>query len=480
MEPDEALYAPFLESLTSRPNTTLVQKSGLVWTDLDEVLDSLPHQKPRDPNSDGPPTRNDTLLVTANLSSYPRTRMTSLYIFQLIKAIRLGTLFQRYGLVRMLIWMRHEDMRPSLLPNAIQFRTRGPLEAELSCEWINEVVGPDSQDTALQESLFSSKKMGTPRERAIEVESARRVLRRLEEQGIKTPEGRETTLLKEVRADAGKAEDLGQQVQPPALAAEYVAELKALEQAYEEGAFKKSSKEYKRMCDLIYRQSSRKKEAESHSELLREYGELMRMRAEGVSEDKVRAAEDEWNEKVSIQDYHRLSNFRILRDNLHLFRQEPPVMLWDRRTLEPLAVSRSEFFPNVPCSLVDVQPKAPNPLMSSHEEGEKIFQLLMKVMMLNSRIPVSQRLDDVWTDASEAILHDCPSLRDQSRGGTGVRKHGEVAVRALNERQWAEIVEAWLKWHFRPSAETLVKQHVEGDEEEDEESGALGSNDLVM
>ena len=492
MEPDEALYAPFLAPLAAQPNTTVLAQSGLVWTDLNSVLESLPDQTPTptlDPSSSPPPpaSRNDTLLVTANLAAYPRTRMTALYLFQLISAIRARTLFQRYGLVRMLLWVRPEDIRPTVLPTAVHQRGRSAIEAELACEWVHEVVGPDGQDPAVQASIYSSKKAGGPRDRAIELASARRVLAALGERGVQIPAGRETRLVREARGlegagDAAAEAALDERMLAPKLDTPYAAELRKLERDFEAGDFEKGSDEHKRLKTLRYRENSDTKQAREYVELLADYAELRRMHASGCPETEIRAAEESWNEKVSGLNGHSLSNFRLLRDNLHLFRQEPPAMHWDRRTLEPLVARGDEFFPNVACSLLDVQPRAVDPLLASDREGGRVLDVLLKVMLRNSRVPAAERLDDVWTDAAEGILAGCPALRDPARGGSAVGGVGAVAVRALNEGQWREIVRAWLGWHFRPGLDTLRRQHAEEEEEDDDEDGpgSQGSNDFLL
>lgn len=475
LEPDEALYAPFLESLASKPGATIIPKSGLVWKDLREVLASLPEQTPRDTNS-APPERNDTLLVTANLSFYPKTKTTALYLFQLISAIRAGTLFQKHGLVRMLIWARPEDIRTTILPSAVQLRGRPAVEAELACEWIDEVVGPDGQDEALQASVYRSKKSGGPRHHALELQSAYRALQRLRERGVTIPKGRETEFLKEARRIRATPEVLAERVLVPGAALPYGNELGELERGYKEGEFKRGSAEYKRLLTLRHRQTSDTKQAGSFVELLRGYSTLRQLRQDGAPAEEIQAAEKAWNDKVDGLNPHALSTFRLVRDNLHLFRQEPPALLWDRRNLEPLAVRPREFFPNVGCSLLDIQPRTPGAAVRGDSEGARVLDLLIKVMLRNSMVGVSERLDDVWPDAAGGVMEGCPSLRDPARGGGGERGHAEVCVRALNAGQWEDIVEAWLKWPFRPGVERLVRQH----EDIDDLEGGEGESDFVL
>ena len=480
MEPDEPLYSPFLEPLTKNPGTTIVPKSGLVWKDLHQVLESLPHQTRLDPHSPTPPPRNDTLLVTVNLCFFPRTRSVALYLYQLLSAIRSGTLFQEYGLVRMLIWVRPEDIRSTILPTTVQLRARSAIEAELACEWINEVVGIDSEDADLQAAIYRSKRSGGPRDRSIELESAYRTWQRLREQGITIPKGRETALIKEAKKIRSNSTLLSTRVHSPNVALPYAEELAELEAALEEGEFEKGSTEYKRLLRLRYRQTNDTKQAGSYVDILQEYATLADLYKSGTaSPEELQEKDRLLNDKVASLNPHSLSTFRLIRDNLHLFRQDPPAMLWDRRTLEPLTVKPEEFFPNVGCSLLDIQPKAINPVLRGSGEGSKVFDLLVKIMLRNSTVPVSERIDDVWPDAAEGILPGCPSLRDPSKGGTFGSEHAELCARALNERQWVQMVEAWMKWPFRPRYERLERQHSEV-EEDDDDSGGTAEGEFVL
>ncbi|KAG8405810.1 hypothetical protein J3458_021741 [Metarhizium acridum] len=149
MDLDAELYKPFLADLISKDNVELIPKSGLVWKDLLEMLrTSLTEQ--RETTQKDTPSRNDTLLVTANLSMFPKKAfhgfdsISSMILYQFISSISTSTLFQRYGLVRMLIWVNDEDKR-RLLPRSINRRKKSAFETELSCEWVHEVAGLDAE-----------------------------------------------------------------------------------------------------------------------------------------------------------------------------------------------------------------------------------------------------------------------------------------------------------------------------------------------
>lgn len=121
MEPDHVAYSPFLKPLLDRPGTVVVPESGVVWSKLSRILtpEFLPHQIPRP--RDAPPERNDTLLVIANINFSPKKKLGqfsslgNLLLYQFIHSVASRSLFQKYGLVRMLIWCGVEEKR-TLLP----------------------------------------------------------------------------------------------------------------------------------------------------------------------------------------------------------------------------------------------------------------------------------------------------------------------------------------------------------------------------
>ena len=463
MEPDDALYKPFLAKLLENPATRLVPKSGMIWPDLDQVLASLPQPEA----GTSSPTRNDSLLVTANLSTFPRTRtlaqMTGLFMYQLISAIRSGKLFQRYGLVRMLIWARPLDARYSILPSTAQRRTKVGIEAEMACEWVHEVAGVDVFDKSV--NAYASRKQGGPRDEWIELLSARRALQQLQVSGIVIPKGRESPMAKKILAHGAAATKNAKAAE--AQTRRYMAELQELEAALKAGKFADDSPSFARLEKLRCRAVLDTRTTGRSLDLLDEYNGIVEHRRQG----KDTAAEElAWQQKIGALSYSSHSAFGQLRDNLHLFQQEPPVLHWDRRRLEPLMVKPSEFFPAIPCSLIDIQPKVVHPMLRPGQSDDKLFDLMVDVLLRNPSIPIGQQLEELWPDSAEPILPRCPSLRDLDRGGV---LDGEVPVRALNEAQLVEILGAWEKWPFRPSLDRLKHQHVGLDDDVDEDGDGI-------
>ncbi|GJC85463.1 hypothetical protein ColLi_08301 [Colletotrichum liriopes] len=444
MEPDEDLYRPFLEPLLERPNTQLLPQSGILWKELNEVLRHIKNQTPKPRGPGAVPERNDTLLVTANLSFYPKKRyrafdsVTQLVLYQLISSIRNGSLFQNF------------------LTRNIQGRKKSVLEAEFACEHLAEVASRDVQLDSKADTWFV-------RDRWLDVDSTKKTMARMKENGLAIPEGRKQEMTRRIEEHmTGDGPQAG--VQAPHLSRPYIAELEALEQAYREGKIdkeNKASREWKRLVYLRHQTKRHEEEAENYRDLLE-------------------ARDRAWNDRVRALGKNFLIDFRLIRDNLHLFQQDPPVLHWDKRPYEPLAVRADEFFPNVECALVDIQPKAMHPLLRETGPGTSragdMFELLQRSMLAASLEPVSKSVERIWPGAAEGILPHCPSLRDPAHGGLPGTGQGELCARALNEKQWTELLEAFMAWPFRPSYEELIGRLADEVETADDDNNGAGSS----
>lgn len=467
LEPDAELYGPFLEPLTSRPNVTLLPKSGIVWSELNEVLteEHLPHQVERDPRTETP-QRNDTLLVTANLSFFPKRRyrsfanVTQLLLYQFINSIRSGTLFQKYGLVRMLIWVGEEE-KSAIVPRTIQRRKRLSIDAEMSTEYVAEVAGADA----------AKGQDGSPdrfaRDHAIDLESVRGVLERMTASGAAIPPGRETSLVREFTA-LSKATQAAVQAgsKPAVFDRPYRAELERLEADFAAGKISAAADQQRqrRLTDLRYKVQ----------------WELRRHQAihDMLSDTTITPAE--WADRIKRLDKYLRIEFLLTRDNLHVFRQDPHVLTWDRRPVEPLAVRDTEFFPNVPCALLDIQPKATHPLLREMGPGTNragdMFAVILSSMMRSSIDPLGKVLESIYPGAKDGVLPNCPSLT----AGAGMPSgYAEWNARSLNERQLVEILEAWMEWPFRPRfSELVARESEDSDLAGEDESGAVQMGDF--
>jgi mitochondrial transcription factor 1 len=463
MEPDETLYRPFLEPLLSKPNTTLIPKSGILWKELSDVWQYLPHQADASglATETSAPTRNDTLLVTANLASHPKKRyrtfdsMAVMFMYQLLSSIKTGSLFQKYGLVRMLVWMNDEDKR-TFLPHCAQKRMKSAMTAEFSCDWMTEIAGMD------RSARNSPSAKTAVRDSWLDMESGHATLRRMADAGVSMPQSRETNYVQRLlKMDPDIGRNRTGESKTPWLERPYLSELKDLEGAHAASEFARGSTEYKRLTNLRTASKKAGKDAHLHVQLLQERDAIADLREAGITDEAtIQVRERIWNDKVRALGKNIRIDFRQLRDNLHIFQQTPPVLHWDRRSVEPLAVQSTEFFPNIECCLLDIQPKAMHPLLremgpNSSRAGD-MFELMLGSLVHSSVDPLSKALESLWPGAPEGIIPHCPSLRERSLGGMPGAEYAELCPRVLNERQWMEILGAWMKWPFRPSYHDMV------------------------
>ncbi|KAH6670322.1 hypothetical protein F5X68DRAFT_159263 [Plectosphaerella plurivora] len=456
MEPDAELYKPFLEPLLSRPGTRLVPRSGILWKELNEAMTFLEHQKEVPVDLTKERERNDTLIVTANICASPSRRyrsfdsMAILILFQLITSIRTSSIFQKYGLIRMLVWVNDEDKR-SFLPRIIQKRNKSALDAEFACEWFAEVAGKDPG--AVEYEGDKLKKTGT-RDHALDLQSSRNAMKRMAASNIDIIPDRLMMATKEaMETSEDSVEAGGANYMRP-----WVADLEALKKADGEGKIARHTEDYKRLVSRRALLAFEDREAKKHFDLIKQADDLAALHAEGSK--KLAKSIEEFNE--SVEKLSRLSRdqFRLTRNNEIVFKQDPPVMLWDRRPWEPLKAEPDEFYPKNDCALLDIQPKSMHPLLrAAGEKGDRpsdILDLMHRALADESRTPISKGLQKLWPGALEGVMPHCPSLKDPAQGGHPVEGYAEITPRILNEKQWIEILEAFLKWPFRPSYAEMV------------------------
>ncbi|KAI3339529.1 hypothetical protein F4824DRAFT_455689 [Ustulina deusta] len=454
LEPDADLYRPFLQPLLDQPGTALVPKSGIIWRELNSVLtpEYLPHQViPDDLN-----VRNDTLLVTANLAFHPKKRylnfdsIASLLLHQFASAIRTGGLFQRYGLVRMLIWTRSDD-KASFLPRTIQKRRRQALENDLVCEWVREVCGSEAMSGAWY-----------VRDDAMDDASRLATIKRMQAAKLQIPSGREPDGFLEALA-AGRGRRRMPGVHPPTFKRRYYDILAGLQAASaEQGGFDKDSDDLKTMNTYRWRAATDVRKTEKMLHCSRGLDDIIALhKSKTATAEEIAAAELEWQAQVRECPKTLAYEFVTYKDSLHAFRRTPPLLQWDRRDYEPLTVQAEEFFPNINCSLLDIQPRAPHPLLRQMGPGSNraadTFDIVMGSLMFQATQPLGLGLDALWPGASEYILPRWKSGQDLSNGGFLLHLPGAEAIpRLLDARQWEELFELWMEWPFRPEFNDLV------------------------
>lgn len=137
--------------------------------------------------------------------------------------------------------------------------------------------------------------------------------------------------------------------------------------------------------------------------------------------------------------------FWYISDNRRAFNQNPPLLMWDCRTAEPLIAREDEFYNPTSLALLDFQPRVSDPFPMSATESS-IFQILAGALLSNGCNTIFY-LNSLAPGATEAIAAKVPSLRDSSRGGR--QDLWSLRARCFTPDMFYEITKAWDTWPFK-------------------------------
>lgn len=498
MEPDYKTYLPYLGELLDQEDSKykLLPLSGLLWENLNKLESEghLPHQTLRhfdDPEIEKP---NNTLLLIANLGYWPRkpyigfASVTNLVVHQLLTASRAHSIFQGYGQVRMLIWM-HDLEKRIVLPRLVSNRRKSSVEAEISCEYIHEVAGADQENEVYR------------REQSLDLASGQRVAPKMAAAGLRTPPHRMGVLEAEAAdAELTATETVG--IRRP-----FEEELMDLEERLERKVFPiwrdeegtphytpppvrsrgptKSiitrSKEYKRIQTLRWRlkavgvhNDAIIKKLDSYEALEQEWSELLKS-CQPNKEARMRQVEEAislWRKEMEKETISFQNKMSLHIEERRGMRTEPPLLMWDRRSMEPLIVNSSEFVPQQPMALLDFKPRSIWPVLRDDRlSNYDYFEFMLMGLFIMPTQSIVAGLRGLAPGADEWILPRCPSMKDTTNGG--VADLGLLTVRSLNEQMLKEMFEAFMSWPFRPSKAEMMSRNGSQDVNAGEETEGL-------
>ena len=496
MEPDVELYMPFLDPLLKKQKSTykLVAESGIIWDSYKklEAEGYLAHQKLLSKGDLQLEQSNDSLLFIANLGYYPNKAyqgfpsITTLMIHQLLSAVRTHSIFQSYGLVRMLVWMRDKEKRV-VFPRVISQRKKFAVEAEITCNSIFEIAGSDELPSTWR------------REHALDLEGAQRVLGNMAKYKLKTPDSRIGKLEREASQKANKLIDASAATIRP-----FLKDLEEMEARFarrefcsyydDEGnpvylnsesmpakALRNGTRtpEWTQLLKLRYRLNQANSITDKldyflmeHDSLAAEYSKLQDSDSEEAQHKKAEldGRRSKWRVKVESLPGNLESLLWQRIDDRRAFRQDPPILLWDRREVEPLKVVDKDFFPHQEMCLLDFQPKS----IWSVFKGKDIstydyFDFMIAALYTNPTHSIVRGLKALAPGADEWIIPRCPSLTDTAKGGAIDLE--QLSIRTLNQEMLRELMEAWMEWPFQPTkAEMMVRagtrSNMPGDEDD--------------
>lgn len=357
------------------------------------------------------------------------------------------------------MWMPDSE-KTFILPKTVSFRRRLSLDVEMACH-VEEIAGAgvDTQIATLRETF-------------LEFESSKRVMERMKIQDIQIPFSRQDATLKQLygdllnpaenNTDASK-DRLGMTSASPR---QWHKELKQLEQ-YRDGKLPRVPRAPKgcktepspgrRLTTLKSHFTHQNKIRVKVDELIQEQEAIDRLHFgilhKALNEPERQSKLAELQQRLeAFKD--RLENqtkpFRqVLNnngDNRRAFMKDPPLLMWDRRTAEPLTVREDEFCNPTRLALLDFQPISPNPYSITSAQSV-MFDLVMGGL-LNQRNNTIYCLNSLAPGAADAIIPHVPALQDPQRGGR--YDLSDFRIRCFTPEMFYGIVQAWDNWPFKP------------------------------
>ena len=490
VEPRKDIYLPYLKPLLDTPNSRYHLRDwddSVHWQPNRYVTDGLlPGLETSRSSQHRPTGRNDSLLIVANISALESRRPQD-RDFESHKAlkdfmadVRDGTGFHINGPVRLLMWLKDKEKHP-ILPRNIAQRKGIALTSEMTCHVEEIVSGVDLREKAQK------------REDILNVKSGKRVAERMRRQNILIPTERQGEMQRHFQdilcTAAGDDEVALNELEGAELhtSRKWHDELRQLKADFESGkrprfigcppSMKLRGKrtngpyyhtpEWLRFVQLKRFFKSHKLRMTRLGSLILEQEKLDSLEIgayrEGLSETKrqeIFEQLDRRTREVKAQvislPVHHLTEYKYAIDNRRAFAQDPPLLMWDHRTVEPLLSQKEEFSNPKEMALFDVQPRFPNhyPMTSAQTA---YFHLLINVLFRHNSRNLTI-LKQLAPGAMEALVPRVPALQDPRKGGR--RDLDELRCRLITPEMAYGLALALDSWAFKPTlAVSLMKGH---------------------
>lgn len=489
VEPRRKLYLPWLMPLVEAPESCYHLRDWdepSLWNPTQYIREGLLPDDLGNPNQKN--TCNNALLIVANLTSHFRKNRKPVELatnmFHRMSEVRNKEGFHANGAVRMLVWIP-ENIRSALLPKTVPCRTRLSLQMEMVFH-IEEVI----QGGATVRAGVSK------RPEILDIESTIRVLREMNKKNIHFPDLRRSDVHKRAQeliqdsSGVKLSESTGSLKQSTATPRGWHRELEKLEKDFHDGQFSKfidgsidtepgsdvpkampdqsrPSTKYNRLVELQRNLRWHQKNERIIDELFQEQKVI-----DSLEHDTWRSDLDALEREACIQRVKSLSerlktrleqlSARIRmqyvhhRDEQKGLALDPPLLMWDRRNVEPLTAYTDEVHPKASFSLLDFQPRSSNPYPMTGSQVF-LFDLITRMLFQNTHQGVSI-LDAMAPGASNAIVPKVPSLRDVRRGGC--RDLSSLQNNMLTREMVHGIILAWDGWPFKPTFGQILLKDV--------------------
>lgn len=382
--------------------------------------------------------------------------------------------FHANGPVRMLVWLPEKE-KTSILPHTILYRNSLSLQLEMNCR-IEEVASSGAVSRQRQQQ----------RDQSVELMSRRRVARTMQQLGVKVPFGRQLNSQKEIQDAVAPPDKTGSalQISTASLQARgWHDELQTLRQQFEAGDFARAetdppgksgekvpertqlTPEFARMTELERNLRHIAKRSGEIGIFLREQADIdtLDSQAHDPTLDKAKrlaTLQELQNRRVKLKaDLDNLktprlrADFEFYKQDRRAFAQNPPLLLWDQRSAEPLKAYSEEFYPERDMCLLDVEPHYPLPYPITSAAQASFFSILMASLFRTASNNL-RALDGIAPGAFDAITPKVPALHDPTRGGE--RDLLDLPLRRLTPEMAYGILMAWFDWPFKPELSDLL------------------------
>lgn len=500
VEPLQHLYLPWLKPLVEAPESRYHLRDWdelTSWEPTRYILDGL---LPKDLGTAGI-TRNcnSSLLIIANLAEENRRynlaekNLAALRkkILHLATEMQAQAGFHAYGPVRILIWLP-DHQKLHLLPKTLAYRGSYSLRMEMNCH-IEEIV-------RVEGGVFDKQRR---RPDFLDIESSIRVLTEMKQRNIHISPSRQGDIQQRAQkylkssasAKIGRHQD--PQENAVAIPRGWHREMEQLEKDFGEHKFSQHivdasvdarleagtprnthrlpahTPEYHRLVELQRNLRHNQKNGLFMEGLFQEQSVIDSLELDIFSgefdmlERETKLREFKYlNERFKTR-LEQLSTrvrdqFMYHRADRRALAQHPPLLMWDRRTAEPLVAHEHEVIPKSPLSLLDFQPHPPN-LYPMTSDQRIQFSIIMGALFM---IPHQNiyALDAIAPGAFNAIEPHVPALRDPHRGG-----HHDLSLletQMLTREMAHGIVKAWDEWMFKPGMANLLSKATLDDPEQ--------------
>ncbi|KAL8793988.1 MAG: hypothetical protein Q9195_003394 [Heterodermia aff. obscurata] len=462
VEPDPSYHDPFLKPLLEATGSRYHLRSWEIAKSFDlhrYIREGLIPSSQVDRNAGGTATqRNDSILILANATRGERKRRGRGKYESHFRAQTFCSSLQRMdglnaqGPVRMLMWLPDAE-KQTLLPRTVSHRTQLSLVLELYFH--------------IEEIVTASRQAKERRETFIDIESGKRVARRMEAANIQIPQDRQDeTQIRAKEALAKSSRKAAAQVRDDPR--EWEKELQELEEAYANKLFSEYSPgvrrgdgpqtpQFKRLQVLRHMLTFSEKRKVTLDGLLAEEDQIDALQIDllykNLTPEEREAATVKRDQIYKTFKDHVASSAALVPkqlafrgDDRRAFALDPPLLMWDRRIAEPLLASENEFYHTKRASLLDFQPLTPRPYPLTEEQWI-YFDYILKTVLHYGNLTI-KHLQSLAPGAFEALLPHVPSLVDPLKGGRA--KHDELRARCLTPEMAHGLAMAWERWPLRP------------------------------